>query len=87
VKCRTQNCCSPSAGGTSLLHPVIWQDLPMEPLALNDRVPLSRGKSSAHRANGANLTWPAPFTSRAVVLRPGPEIFVKPIDRSMQSHV
>jgi len=56
VKCRTQNRCSASAGGVSFLHPVIWQEVPMGTMVLNDRLHPRREKSSAHRAGSANVT-------------------------------
>ena len=56
VKCRTHSRRSASAGGVSFLHPAIWQDVPMRPMALEIRLHLPRGKSSAHRASAANLT-------------------------------
>jgi len=54
VKCSTHNFCSASAGGASFLHPADWQGVPMDFLALLDRVHPPRRKSSLPRGSDAN---------------------------------
>jgi hypothetical protein len=59
VKCNTHNCCSASAGGESILHPGLWQRVPItcgggrrSMLMIGNNT--YAGKSSTRRVHGAN---------------------------------